>query len=92
MHQHILFALRLIWKSSKKWTILLVVFQVLQAIVPLIQLYLIKLIVDIFFITGPYSSPYDDEFEMYEEPDKMTYTEQANKRSHCQRLTRFFSV
>lgn len=30
------------------------------------------------------------EFDLYgEAPDKMTYTEQANKRSHCTRLTRY---
>lgn len=34
------------------------------------------------------NSPYSEEYEMYEEPDKMTYTEQANKRSRCRRLTR----
>jgi dynein heavy chain len=27
-----------------------------------------------------------------EAPDKMTYTEQANKRSHCQRLTCFIRL
>ena len=29
-----------------------------------------------------------NDYDMYEEPDKMTYTEQANKRSNCRRLTR----
>ena len=28
-----------------------------------------------------------NDFDMFEEPDKMTYTEQANKRGHCRRLT-----
>ena len=32
------------------------------------------------------------EFDLYgEAPDKMTYTEQANKRSHCTRLTRYIT-
>ena len=31
------------------------------------------------------------DYDMYEEPDKMTYTEQANKRSNCRRLTRYAS-
>ena len=31
-----------------------------------------------------------NDYDMYEEPDKMTYTEQANKRSNCRRLTRYF--
>lgn len=30
------------------------------------------------------------EMDVYgDAPDKMTYTEQANKRSHCRRLTRY---
>ncbi len=29
-----------------------------------------------------------NDYDMYEEPDKMTYTEQANKRGNCRRLTR----
>lgn len=32
-----------------------------------------------------------NDYDMYEEPDKMTYTEQANKRSNCRRLTRYSS-
>ena len=32
-----------------------------------------------------------NDYDMYEEPDKMTYTEQANKRSNCKRLTRYLS-
>ncbi len=47
MSQHyILQSLQFVWKSSKKWTILLVIAQVLQAILPLALLYLTKLIVD----------------------------------------------
>ena len=41
-----------------------------------------------YFVEDGFGSPHGDEYEMYEEPDKMTYTEQANKRSHCRRLTR----
>ena len=43
---YLLQALKFVWKSSKKWTILLLIIQVLQAILPLCTLYLIKLIVD----------------------------------------------
>lgn len=39
-------ALNFVWQSSRKWTILLIISQLLQAILPLINLYLIKLIVD----------------------------------------------
>jgi len=39
-------ALQIVWKSSKKWTILLLIAQVAQAILPLLLLYLTKLIVD----------------------------------------------
>jgi len=39
-------ALQIVWKSSKKWTILLLGTQLLQAILPLLLLYLTKLIVD----------------------------------------------
>ena len=39
-------ALQIVWKSSKKWTVLLLVSQLLQAILPLLLLYLTKLIVD----------------------------------------------
>lgn len=36
-----------------------------------------------------YLMPSGYEMDMYgDAPDKMTYTEQANKRSHCKRLTR----
>ena len=39
--------------------------------------------------TSSYGVYGDYEFDLYgEAPDKMTYTEQANKRSHCTRLTR----
>ena len=34
----------------------------------------------------------EDEYELMEEPDKMTYTEQANKRTHCSRLTSFIRL
>ena len=30
-----------------------------------------------------------NDYDMYEEPDKMTYTEQANKRGNCRRLSRY---
>ena len=43
---YILQALQIVWKSSKKWTILLLGTQLLQAILPLLLLYLTKLIVD----------------------------------------------
>lgn len=39
-------ALSFVWVSSKRWTIFLVAFQLLQAVLPLFSLYLIKLIVD----------------------------------------------
>ncbi len=39
-------ALLFVWKSSKKWTILLLVSQLVQALLPLALLYLTKLIVD----------------------------------------------
>jgi len=39
-------ALKFVWESSKKWTILLIVLQLLQAIIPLALLYLTKLIID----------------------------------------------
>jgi len=35
-----------VWKSSRNWTLLSIVFQVVQAILPLIILYLTKLIID----------------------------------------------
>lgn len=36
-----------------------------------------------------YLMPSGYEMDMYgDAPDKMTYTEQANKRSHCKQLTR----
>lgn len=44
--QYIYQALRFVWVSSKKWTILLLVTQLFQAFLPLLSLYLIKLIVD----------------------------------------------
>ncbi|MFK7932382.1 MAG: ABC transporter ATP-binding protein [Saprospiraceae bacterium] len=49
---HILQALQLVWTSSKKWTILLLIAQLMQAILPLINLYLIKLVVDSLTETG----------------------------------------
>lgn len=39
-------SLQIVWKSSKKWTVLLLVTQLFQAILPLLLLYLTKLIVD----------------------------------------------
>ncbi|MEM1121179.1 MAG: ABC transporter ATP-binding protein [Bacteroidota bacterium] len=45
-HHYILQSLQFVWKSSKKWTIYLLVFQLLQAVLPLASLYLIKLMVD----------------------------------------------
>jgi len=39
-------ALQIVWTSSKKWTILLLGTQLLQAVLPLLLLYLTKLIVD----------------------------------------------
>ena len=39
-------ALKLVWVASKKWTVLSIIFQIIQAIIPLIILYLMKLIVD----------------------------------------------
>ena len=45
-----------------------------------------------FLLEDAFTSPLGYEYEMYEEPDKMTYTEQANKRSHCRRLTRFVPI
>ena len=39
-------SLGFVWRSSKKWTILLLLSQVIQAILPLAMLYLTKLIVD----------------------------------------------
>lgn len=47
MKEHyILQSLKFVWQSSKKWTILLVLVQLLQAVLPLLGLYLTKLIVD----------------------------------------------
>lgn len=43
---YILQSLQFVWKSSKKWTILLILIQLVQAILPLAVLYLTKLIVD----------------------------------------------
>ena len=43
---HIYKALLLVWQASKKWTVISIVFQVIQAILPLLILYLTKLIVD----------------------------------------------
>ena len=45
-------ALQFVWKSSKKWTIYLLIAQILQALLPLASLYLIKLIVDTLTIDG----------------------------------------
>ncbi|XP_028414460.1 dynein heavy chain 6, axonemal-like [Dendronephthya gigantea] len=43
--------------------------------------------------TSSYGMYGDYEFDLYgEAPDKMTYTEQANKRSHCARLTSFIRL
>ena len=40
--------------------------------------------------TSSYLMPSGYEMDIYgDAPDKMTYTEQANKRSHCKRLTRY---
>lgn len=40
--------------------------------------------------TSSYMMPNGYEMDVYgDAPDKMTYTEQANKRSHCRRLTRY---
>ncbi|MGK0364400.1 MAG: ATP-binding cassette subfamily B protein [Saprospiraceae bacterium] len=44
--KNILHALKFVWQSSRKWTVLLLVTQLMQAILPLVGLYLIKLIVD----------------------------------------------
>ena len=43
---HIYKALLLVWQASKKWTVISIIFQVIQAILPLLILYLTKLIVD----------------------------------------------
>jgi len=43
---HIYKALLLVWQASKKWTVINIIFQVIQAILPLLILYLTKLIVD----------------------------------------------
>ena len=43
---HLYAALRLVWNASRRWTILLLTVQLLQAFLPLVNLYLIKLIVD----------------------------------------------
>ena len=43
---HIYKALLLVWQASKKWTVISIVFQIIQAILPLLILYLTKLIVD----------------------------------------------
>ena len=39
-------SLRFVWDSSKKWTILLLICQFTQAILPLFTLYLTKLLID----------------------------------------------
>ena len=44
--RYLIIALSLVWKSSRKWTILLLISQLFQAILPLILLYLSKLIID----------------------------------------------
>ncbi len=47
--EHLLYikqALGFVWKSSKKWTILLLITQLVQALLPLLSLYMTKLIVD----------------------------------------------
>ncbi len=43
---YILQSLQIVWKSSQKWTILLLFSQLMQALLPLALLYLTKLIVD----------------------------------------------
>ena len=45
-HHYILKALKFVWVSSKKWTAILLVFHLIQAVLPILSLYLIKLIVD----------------------------------------------
>jgi ATP-binding cassette subfamily B protein len=45
-YHYILKSLRFVWISSKKWTIILLIFQLIQAILPVLSLYMIKLIVD----------------------------------------------
>jgi len=45
-------ALWFVWQSSKKWTILGLIFQLIQAFLPLLSLYLIKLMVDALTQTG----------------------------------------
>lgn len=45
-YNYIYQSLQFVWQSSKKWTILLLITQILQALLPLVSLYLIKLIVD----------------------------------------------
>ncbi|KAK3733193.1 hypothetical protein QZH41_008554, partial [Actinostola sp. cb2023] len=43
--------------------------------------------------TSSYMMPNGYEMDVYgDAPDKMTYTEQANKRSHCKRLTSFIRL
>ena len=42
----LILALGFVWRSSKKWTLLLLGIQLLSALIPLCSLYLIKLIVD----------------------------------------------
>lgn len=44
--RYIIIALSLVWTSSKKWTIMLIISQLFQAILPLVLLYLSKLIID----------------------------------------------
>jgi len=41
-----IFALRIVWKSSKKWTLLRFLIILLQSTLPLVLLYLMKLIID----------------------------------------------
>ena len=45
-YQYLLKSLLFVWASSRKWTILLLINQFLQALLPLVALYLTKLIVD----------------------------------------------
>ena len=45
-YHYILKSLRFVWISSKKWTIILLIFHFIQAILPVLSLYMIKLIVD----------------------------------------------
>ncbi len=45
-NSHIKRTIKLVWECSRKWTVLLFISQILNAILPIAQLYLTKLIVD----------------------------------------------